>query len=199
VTEQRCWIVRSVVRIVEAMVRAGDTIESPVSGERVTFLATAAETGARLVRADVEVRPHGFATGNVEHVHTRQEERFEMREGHVTFRIDGVERRAGPGEVVIVPAGHRHKWWNADDQPATFILEVEPALNFETILETMFGLARDGKVNRNGLPNLLQLAVIAQSAEGYRNAIERALLGVLAFVGRLAGYRDRYERYSGTG
>jgi quercetin dioxygenase-like cupin family protein len=185
--------------MVGGMVRAGDTIESPVSGERVTFLTTAAESGERLTRAEVHVRPHGFATGNAEHVHRRQEERFEMREGHITFRIDGAEQRAGPGDVVAVPAGHRHKWWNADDQPATFILEVEPALNFETILETMFGLARDGKVNRNGLPNLLQLAVIAESAEGYRNPIERALLGILALGGRLAGYRDRYQRYSGTG
>jgi mannose-6-phosphate isomerase-like protein (cupin superfamily) len=173
--------------MVRDVVRPGDTIENPVSGERVTFLAAAAETGGRLARAEVHVRPHGFATGNAEHVHRRQEERFEMREGHVTFRIDGAERRAGPAEVVIVPAGHRHKWWNADDQPATFILE------------TMFGLARDGKVNRDGLPNLLQVAVIVESAEGYRNLIERALLGILAFVGRLAGYRDHYERYSGTG
>jgi mannose-6-phosphate isomerase-like protein (cupin superfamily) len=185
--------------MVKGVVRAGDTIESPVSGERVAFLATAAESGGRLTRAEVQVRPQGFATGNAEHVHARQEERFEMREGHITFRIDGAERRAGPGEVVIVPAGHRHKWWNADVQPATFILEVEPALNFETILETMFGLARDGKTNRNGLPNLLQLAVIAESAEGYRNRIDRALIGILAFAGRLAGYRDRYNRYSGKG
>ena len=79
------------------------------------------------------------------------------------------------------------------------ILEVEPALNFETILETMFGLARDGKANKNGVSaDLLQLAVIAASADAvFGSALQRAMIGVLAFVGRLAGRRERYARYSG--
>jgi hypothetical protein len=50
------------------------------------------------------------------------------------------------------------------------------------------------------MPGLLQLAVVAASAGGSRNAaLEASVIGLLAFVGRLAGYRDRYERYSGRG
>lgn len=181
------------------MTKAGDVIENPVSGERVTFLATAADTGGRLVRAEVVIRGHGFVTGRIEHAHARQSERFELREGHVTFRVDGVERRVGPGEIVNVPPPHRHMFWNAEDEPATMILEVEPALNFETILETAFGLARDGKTNKDGVPSdPLQLAVLAASADGvYGNALQRAIVPALAFVGRLAGRRERYVRYSG--
>ena len=36
-----------------------------------------------------------------------------------------------------------------------------PALQFEKLIETMFGLANDGKTNKKGLPNPLRLAVIA--------------------------------------
>jgi hypothetical protein len=34
-------------------------------------------------------------------------------------------------------------------------------------LVTLFGLARDGKVDKNGLPNLLQLAVLVRSMMPY--------------------------------
>jgi len=39
-------------------------------------------------------------------------------------------------------------------------------------------------------------AVIAASADGYRNPLERAIISVLEFAGRLAGRRERYARYS---
>ena len=41
--------------------------------------------------------------------------------------------------------------------------EIRPALQFESLLETMFALAADGKTNRKGMPNLLRLAVIANA------------------------------------
>ena len=46
---------------------------------------------------------------------------------------------------------------------AHFVCEVRPALQFESLLETMFALATDGKTNRKGMPNLLRLAVIANA------------------------------------
>jgi hypothetical protein len=73
----------------------------------------------------------------------------------------------------------------------------------ETLFETLFGLAADGKVNAKGLPNPLQMMVLARA---YRREVQPApplsrIVGplsiVLAPVGRLLGYRARYERYSG--
>ena len=63
----------------------------------------------------------------------------------------------------------------------------------------MFGLARDGKTDKNSMPGLLQLAVVAASPGGSGNPLEAGVIGLLALVGRLAGYRERYERYSGRG
>ena len=42
-----------------------------------------------------------------------------------------------------------------------FGAEVRPALKIESLIETMYGLAADGKTNRWGIPNPLRLAVIA--------------------------------------
>jgi len=66
--------------------------------------------------------------------------------------------------------------------------------------ETVFGLAQDGKVGRNGLPNLLQLAVVAPYADSYDPkapvAVTKALVAVLGRIGRLLGYKARYAKYS---
>jgi hypothetical protein len=43
------------------------------------------------------------------------------------------------------------------------VCEIRPALQFESLIETMFSLAADGKTNRKGMPNPLRLAVIANA------------------------------------
>ena len=72
------------------MVRAGDVIENPVTGETMRFVLTGAETAGDLLRIDMGVRPGGFVAA--EHVHPHQEERFQIASGHVTLRVDGTER-----------------------------------------------------------------------------------------------------------
>jgi len=54
-----------------------------------------------------------------------------------------------------------HRFWNAGDDTLCFRAEVRPALRFESLIETMFGLAADGKTNGRGMPNPFRLAVIA--------------------------------------
>ena len=39
---------------------------------------------------------------------------------------------------------------------------MRPALAFESLIETMFALAADGKTNRKGLPNPVRMAAIAR-------------------------------------
>ena len=75
---------------------------------------------------------------------------------------------------------------------------MRPALGFEQLIETMFTLAADGKVNRKGMPNPLRLAVIANHHFGdVRLPFPPAWLqrlGLLfgAPVGRLLGYGPTY-------
>ena len=65
----------------------------------------------------------------------------------------------------------------------------------------MFGLATDGKANAQGLPNLLQLMVLAKIADSYTPGglplpVLKGIIGVLAWLGKAMGYRARYARYS---
>ena len=65
-------------------------------------------------------------------------------------RVGGEEVEAGPGEVHTVEPGTAHRFWNAGDEEVRFVCEVRPALDFESLIETMFTLAAEGRTNRRG-------------------------------------------------
>lgn len=184
------------------MIRAGDTIENPVTGERILFRQTSRETNGEAVVIEAFVSPDGAVA--MPHVHPFQEERFEILRGTVGLKVGRETTIAGPGERVTVPAGTRHQFWNAGDEEAHFVCEVRPALQFEQLLETMFALAEDGRTNRKGMPNPLRLAVIAQAHfDTVRLPFVPAFVQQLALAlgapfGRLAGYGPTYERVPTT-
>jgi mannose-6-phosphate isomerase-like protein (cupin superfamily) len=183
------------------MARAGQIIENPASGERVKWHLTASDTDGRLVRLELWVRPGGAVP--LPHVHRRSEERFELISGTIALERDGERVELTRGQRATVAPGVAHTWWNTGDDEAHLMVELEPALRFEQVMETMFGLARDGKVGHGGVPQLLQLAVIANAfRDEVRPAkpplpVQRVLFGILAPVGRALGRRPVYEAYSG--
>jgi quercetin dioxygenase-like cupin family protein len=143
------------------MILTGDTIQNPVTGERVTFLATSADTDGDAVVIETVVQPGGFVAAA--HVHPAQSERFAIAAGQLGLKVGRKKITLGPGEVATVEAGTAHRFWNAGADPVRFVCEVRPALQFESLLETMFALAAAGKTGRKGMPNPLRLAVIAKS------------------------------------
>jgi quercetin dioxygenase-like cupin family protein len=189
----------------EASGRAIGTEENPlvhpVTGERIVFRKRSRDTGGELMEMTLYLAPEGFIAAP--HVHPNQEERFEVSGAAVMFKVAGEERLYQPGEVAVVPAGTPHVWWNPSDAEAATLVQFRPALDTETFFETFFGLASDGKVGKNGLPNPLQMMVLART---YRREMalprrQQAILGpismVLAPLGRALGYRGRYDEYSG--
>jgi len=178
------------------MIRAGDSIENPVTGERLVFTKTSQETNGEYVLFECFVKPSGFVAAA--HVHPYQVERFDLLEGSVTFKVDGQELPAEPGNVVLVPAGRKHQFWNAGEEEARFACEVRPALDFEQLIETMFSLAQAGKTNKKGVPNPLRLAVIAKAHFDTVRLpfppawMQRIGLALGAPLGRFLGYRATY-------
>jgi quercetin dioxygenase-like cupin family protein len=174
------------------MIRPGDTLENPITGEVLVFHRTSAQTNGESVLVETVVRPAGFVAAA--HVHPHQTERFEVVRGLLRLRVGGDELVAEPGDVALVPAGTPHRFWNAGDEEARFLCEVRPALQFESLIETMFSLAAEGKVNRRGMPNPLRLAVIANAHFDTVRLpfppapLQRAALAVGAPLGKLLGY-----------
>ena len=101
-----------------------------------------------------------------------------------------------------MPQGTAHDWWNAGDEEVRVIVEVSPTDRFEEAVLNAFGLARDGKTNAKGMPNLLQVALFAREFEDVLyftsppRPLQRVLFAVLAPVARLLGYRGSYPEYT---
>src|SRR5687768_3990241 len=68
------------------MAYRGQTLENPASGERITFRETAADTGGELLAIDLEL-PAGRRVPGGQHIHPKQEERFEVVEGTMRFKL----------------------------------------------------------------------------------------------------------------
>jgi hypothetical protein len=122
-----------------------------------------------------------------------------VTDGTLEFRLGRKTILATRGDMVTVEPGVVHSFRNADDGEARFVTEVTPALGFEDFLETMFGLAADGKTSKRGMPSPLRLAVIANEHFDLVRlpyvpaAVQKAALAVGAAIGRAAGYEPQYS------
>ncbi len=178
------------------MISKGQTLVNPVTGERMTFLRTSAETDGECVLIELHAEPQAFVAAA--HVHPAQVETFEIVSGTLGARVAGKEITAHPGDVLVVEPGQAHKWWNAGEGELVFRCEVRPALRFESLIETMFALAAAGKTNKKGMPNPFRLAVIAQAHfDTVRLPFPPAFLQLISLalgapLGQLLGYRRTY-------
>src|SRR3954465_10899689 len=113
------------------MAYTGQILDNPVSGERIIFRETAADTNGERLTIDLVLAPDGHVPGK--HVHPEQVERFEVTSGRMRFTMGRKKIVAGPGEVVVIPAGAPHKFENAGDEAASARVEITPALRMEDL------------------------------------------------------------------
>ena len=176
------------------MAQTGEMIENPVMHDRVIFRATAQDTNGALLEFD-DFLLAGYISPP-EHVHPRQQERFEVISGSLGVRIDGRELVLRAGESVAVPPGTPHTIWNAGEGETHLLVAFQPALKTEAFFETMFALARDGKIDSQGRPSLLQFAAGASEYGMYVTrppiSVQKALFAVLGPLARALGYRPHY-------
>lgn len=143
--------------------------------------------------AEVLLEPNGFRPPV--HVHPRQQQRVEVLDGSVGIQIGRRHAVVGAGARIVVPAGTPHRLWNAGDETAQIVVELTPALRFESLVETLAALAADGHTNAAGIPSPLRLAVIARAHfDTARLAfppgpVQRVLFSLAAPLGRAIGGR----------
>jgi mannose-6-phosphate isomerase-like protein (cupin superfamily) len=180
------------------MAFSGQVLDNPISGERITFRKTAADTDGDLLAIDLELSPDGHVPGA--HVHPLQEERFEVVNGVMKFRrgLRTVVSRAG--DIVVVPPGTTHRFANFGSEPAQVRVEVRPALRMEELFETAAALAREGRTDGRGMPHPLDLALFMSEFDAEVRApfapagLLRALMAPLRWLARRRGLDARYRR-----
>jgi quercetin dioxygenase-like cupin family protein len=179
--------------------KAGDVFENPVTGEFGYIRVGTEETNGDLLVADLRVRPGGAVAG--EHLHPIIRERFTVVSGKIGYKLGNQKGIASAGDTLDIPPGVAHDWWNAGNEEARVIVQVKPGARFVQMATTLFGVAKDGKTNDKGMPNLLQLAVIAKE---YQDVImfmkppiwvQRIMFSILSPLGKLLGYKAKYDHH----
>ena len=183
-------------------IQIGEVWENPITRERATILELPHQNPERRVAAELLALVGARVVG--EHCHPRIVERFTVLEGELTVKRGAQVSTLREGESATIEPGVWHDWWNASDRDARVRVEVTPGERFGHMIETLFGLARLGHTDVRGMPNPLQLALLAREFSDvilFRSppcAVQRVLFGVLAPIARWRGYRATYPQLSRT-
>jgi len=143
---------------------------------------------------EIECFSPSSAVKEPEHVHPLQENSFKVISGNMSFSVNGKTQIIGPGESMIISKGVPHYFWNDCGMEAHYVQYFRPALQIENFFRTFFTLARENKLNNNGLPNIFLISIISLK---YQNeiqlvkppwALQKLILSILSPVGKLLCY-----------
>jgi quercetin dioxygenase-like cupin family protein len=168
-------------------------IFNPRTGQRMRFVVTAQDSAGERLEIDCVSPPGGER--EPEHTHPFQESRCQVYRGRLRFRVAGAEQVVGEGEGIVIPPGVPHHFWVGGNEEAHYRQEFRPALKTEAFFDTLFALARAGKLNSRGMPPIMMLGILGQTFwQEIRITtppawVQRLLYAALAPVGRAFGYR----------
>lgn len=177
------------------MAHVGATIDNPIAGESLTFVATREDGSPTLV---CDITTIAGAPGPPEHMHPSSRELFEVQEGAISITVDGVQRTLQSGHSFTVQAGEPHKFASDPELDGRTRVTFDVPGRIEDQLVTFSELARAGRLSADGRPSLQQVAVtFSELTRDTRATVapwaaQRALFALLAPIGRRRGLKPFY-------
>jgi quercetin dioxygenase-like cupin family protein len=177
----------------------GKVISNTKTKQSIKFIHTGKDTNGQLL--EMESVYLANSQEPAPHYHPIQEEDFQVLQGELTVTIKDRLMVLKEGDTLHIPPGTSHAMWNNSNLITVINWQVRPALNTEHLLETISGLANDGKTNEQGRPGILQVAATANHfANVFRLSnppyiVQKVLFSILAPVAYLLGYRATYRKY----
>ncbi|MBS4066924.1 MAG: cupin domain-containing protein [Chitinophagaceae bacterium] len=174
-------------------------ISNPVTNQTIKFLQTAKDTAGSLL--EMQSTYVGKSKEPAVHYHPKQQELFTVLEGELSVVINGKKSILKKGDQLQIAANEVHSMWNDTDGTTVVNWKVWPALDTEYLLETATGLATDGKTNKDGMPDILQLSLTGVRFDHvFRIAKPPHTILIFLFyfltpIARLLGYKSVYEKY----
>lgn len=181
------------------MAYRGKIIRNPNTGQTITFLQTAKDTGGQFL--EMESAFDRTSDEPPAHYHPYQDENFTVLRGELAVRANGTVKAYKAGEAFHIPRNLVHSMWNISASPTVVNWQVSPALNTENFFEVVMGLAAEGKTNKQGMPNALLKALLAKK---YNKVFrlskppfiaQKILFSLLTPFDFLPGYQSSYEKY----
>lgn len=174
-------------------------ISNPKTGQDIKFLQTAKDTDGKLLEMEATYNSHSKEPAA--HYHPFQVEDFTILSGQLTVRMDEHLKVLKQGDTLHIPINKVHSMWNDTDEKTIVNWKIQPAMDTDNLLETATGLAIDGKTNNDGMPNILQVALMANKySDVFRLAnppfaVQKILFIILTPFSYLFGYRPTYKKY----
>ena len=113
-----------------------DRIEPFVGDDRSIIRELASPTNSGLTRHSLAEIRHPPGTASQEHYHTEAEEVYFVIEGQGGLRVDGETHSIGPGDVVVITPGERHKVWQEGEGDLVLLVSCVPAYTVDEVVFT---------------------------------------------------------------
>ena len=136
----------------------GSVIVNSRTGQRMRFETTALDV------LRIECWSPASSCREPAHTHPRQESKFEVLEGELTFEVDGTARTVPAPGTITIPAGVRHRFWNASQQEAHYVRSSVRRSAHAPSSSCSSGSRTKAGSTRTGCPALLDLPVMVDAS-----------------------------------
>lgn len=174
-------------------------LQNSITRQNFKFLQTAADSNGELL--EIESTYNSKTPEPPPHYHPNQAEDFTILEGELHAKINGEFRIYKKGDQFHIPAGTVHSMWNNSNGKTIMNWKVRPALFSENFFEIATGLANNGKTNKKGMPNILQVSLMLKHFDPVFRLtkpsmiVQKIVLGTLRPIARILGYKAVYKEY----
>ena len=179
------------------MPQDGDVLVNRIAGERITFVQARRSSSADAVVLAVELQPGGAIP--YPHVHGGTLETFEVAEGELTMRVDGVDHHLKAGQHLAVEPGLSHQPRNDSGKPVRVKVTLDPNANLDLCLVQLHSFMDDPERTKNPLTMGLQMVALSDAYDVQLPMVpvwmQRAATFLAAPTARLLGYRSWQADY----
>jgi mannose-6-phosphate isomerase-like protein (cupin superfamily) len=113
-----------------------DSIQPFVGDDGAIIRELASPRNSRITRHSLAEIRHPPGTASDEHYHTKAEEVYYVLSGCGQIRIAGEIRDLGPGDVVVIVPGQRHKVRQAGEEDLVLLVTCVPAYSVDEVVFT---------------------------------------------------------------
>jgi len=124
--------------------------ENPVLQNRIDFKELCEETSGTRTVAEIILRNRGKIPL---HYHFEFSEYYEVLEGELKMQVGKEIKTLHKGDYLLIPVKTVHRYFNESGKDVKFKVVIQPGnIGYQLLVSVLNGLARDKRVNRQGLP-----------------------------------------------
>jgi mannose-6-phosphate isomerase-like protein (cupin superfamily) len=124
--------------------------DNPVLKNLIEFKELCEETNGTRTVAEITLRSGGKIPL---HYHYEFSEYYEVLEGELKMQVGREIKAFQKGEYVLIPVKTAHRYFNDGKSDVKFRVVIQPGnIGYQLLVSVLNGLARDKRVNKDGLP-----------------------------------------------